>query len=187
MTTQRQSLHQQKLREAEGYLNLLHSAASHGWIPLELRQPLAGRALELLDRVAEFGHLDAAALFLRGQALRALERYEEAVVSFRRASELNPRNRHIPLALAWCYKRCQRVDLAIEALEQALLIAPGAAILYYNLACYWSLSRNVQRAVSYLCRAFELNPNYRGQVAREPDFDPIRHHPYFLSVTSVIV
>lgn len=187
MTKQRHRDKQQALREAEGYLELLHCSLPQTRLSGESRAPLARRVLEILESGAGGEPSSAHAYFLHGQALRALERYTEAVESFRSAARLNSRNRHIWLALAWCYKRCHRVDLAIEALEEALLVAPDAAILYYNLACYWSLARNVHRAVAYLGRAFELNPDYRDRVGREPDFDPIRHHPYFQTATSVIV
>lgn len=187
MTKYRQTEKQQALREVEGYLELLHCPVSTTRLSRELREPLAQRSLDVLDRVADYGPWSAHAYFLRGQALRAMDRYAEAVEALRTASTINGKNRHIWLALAWCCKRCQRIDLAIEALEEALLIAPDTAILHYNLACYWSLARNVPQAVVYLSRAFELNPLYRDQVASEPDFDPIRNHPYFQTITSAIV
>ena len=33
----------------------------------------------------------------------------------------------------------------------------------------------------------DLEPEYRDNVLREADFDPIRNHPHFLALTSVIV
>jgi tetratricopeptide (TPR) repeat protein len=156
-------------------------------LPRELRVPLAQRAIAALDRVGSQADWSAQALFLRGQALRLMERYSEAIEPLKRAVEITPANPHLYLALGWCYKRCQRIDLAIEALEDALEFVPDLAILHYNLACYWSLARNVKLAVSYLARAFELDCVYRDQVATEPDFDPVRSHPHFQSLLSVVV
>jgi hypothetical protein len=45
----------------------------------------------------------------------------------------------------------------------------------------------VKLAVAYLAQAFELEPEYRELVQRERDFDPIRNHPHFQALTSVIV
>ncbi len=49
--------------------------AAEGYLELELPE----RAIQELDRVEEAGVLDPYASFLRGQALRRLERYEEAI------------------------------------------------------------------------------------------------------------
>jgi len=61
------------------------------------------------------------------------------------------------------------------------------AIVHYNLACYWSLARNARLAVQYLEQAFELDPAYRDLVPVEHDFDPIREHPRFQELMTVIV
>ena len=99
----------------------------------------------------------------------------------------NPDNFHTWLALGWCNKRIGRLDLAIQSLEEALLVAPDQAIIHYNLACYWSLVNNSKLALRYLTQAFEIDPGFRDLVAGETDFDPIRDHPGFLELTSVIV
>ena len=100
---------------------------------------------------------------------------------------MEPQNVHIRLSLGWCYKRCRRLDLAIQSLEEALESDASQAIVHYNLACYWSLAGNVKLAVAYLSQAFELDPEYRDLVAREADFDPIRNHPHFQALASVVV
>jgi len=178
---------QQILREAEGYLDLITVFGDRMPCRPDARDMLARRALSTLDRVENPGGLKAHTLFLRGQALRAMEAFTDAVRVFREAAEYEPQNVHIRLALAWCYKRCRRLDLAIETLEEALEAEPEMAIVHYNLACYWSLAGNPKLAVSFLSQAFELQPDYREHVIREHDFDPIRNHPYFQALTTVIV
>lgn len=177
---------QQLLREAEGCLEFL---GLFGDWPLSesARDGLARRAIETLERIDNPGGLKGQILFLQGQALRHMEKYAEAVPSLREAAEYEPQNVHIRLALAWCYKRCRRLDLAIEALEAALEVEPGLAILYYNLACYWSLAGNAKASVAYLAQALEIEPQYRDRVHSESDFDPIRRHPHFQALTEVIV
>lgn len=178
---------QQILREAEGYLDLITVFGSRWPCRPDIRDQVAERVLATLDRVSNPGGLRAHILFLRGQALRTMERYSDAVRPLREAADLEPENFHIRLSLGWCYKRVKRLDLAIQALEEALEINSDHAILHYNLACYWSLAGNVKLACSYLSQAFELQPDYRDLVGSERDFDPIRKHPYFQSLTSVIV
>jgi Flp pilus assembly protein TadD len=178
---------QQLLREAEGYLDLT-TVLSERW-PLRpaVRDRLAQRALDVLARLDSSGRHRTHSRYLVGQALRVMERYAEAIEPLEEAAELDPENIHIWLELGWCHKRCGRLELAIQALEEALLVDSSEAIIHYNLACYWSLANNAKQALAYLARAFELDSNCRDLVADERDFDPIRNHPDFLALTSVIV
>ncbi len=178
---------QQILREAEGYLELISLYQDRWPCSPAIRDSLGNRSLETLKRIENPGGLKAQILFLEGQALRIMERFNEAAIPLHEAAELEPQNIHVRLALAWCYKRSKRLDLAIETLEEALDAEPTLAIVHYNLACYWSLAGNAKLAVSFLAQAFEMQPNYRDHILAEHDFDPIRNHPYFLALTAVIV
>ncbi|MCO6457289.1 MAG: hypothetical protein J5I93_18480 [Pirellulaceae bacterium] len=178
---------QQQLREAEGYLDLV-LALSDRWPPRPaVRDRVAQRALDILEQLEPQRWRRADVAFLKGLALKCLERHSEAAEVLLRAAGLDPENCQILLALAWCQKRCGRLDLAIRALERALEIDASLSILHYNLACYWSLAERPARAVEYLSHALELEPKYRQLIADERDFDPIRNHPDFQALLSVIV
>lgn len=159
------------IQEAEGYL--------------ELQMPQ--HALNLLDGVEDPGTFKGHTLYLRGEALRSMERYGEALEPLRGAAELTPSNLQVWLALGWCYKRQGRLDLAIEALDQACEIDPGMPLIHYNLACYWSLAGNKDRAIKYLARALDMDSQYRDLISSETDFDPIRSDPEFQALTVIIV
>ncbi len=178
---------QQILREAEGYLELLLAFADR-WTPTVCnRNRLAQRVLDVLGRLDSNSSRRAQVLFLRGQALRVMERYLDALYPLEEAAKLDPENIHIWLALGWCHKRGGRLDLAIQSLEEALSVDPDEAIIHYNLACYWSLANNAMLAVTYLSRAFELDTRLRDLVPQESDFDPIRKNSHFQALTSVVV
>lgn len=163
---------QQRMRRAEGYL--------------ELGMPQ--HALDALDDITDAGTSSGRVDLLRGYALRALGRHVEAIYPLINAAETNPSDIHIWLALGWCYKRIQRIDLAIESLEHALEAAPDEALVHYNLSCYWSLAGNKARTLEYLARALELDPDYRDLIPNESDFDPFRNDSDFQSlVTSLEV
>ncbi|MEX2559752.1 MAG: tetratricopeptide repeat protein [Pirellulales bacterium] len=162
---------QRILREAEGYL--------------ELSMPQT--ALDMLARMKEPGTFKGQQLYLTGEALRALTRYQEAIDPLEQAADLLPSNIHVWLALGWCRKRLGRLDLAIQALERAEEVEPKEALIHYNLACYWSLAGKKQRALAYLSRAIAIQPNYRELIGDESDFDPIRSDPEFRALTGIIV
>lgn len=162
---------QRILKEAEGYL--------------ELSMPQA--ALGVLARLGEAGTFRGQQFFLTGEALRALERYDEAVEPLQQAADLLPSNIHVWIALGWCLKRTGRLDLAIEALERAEEVEPEQALIQYNLACYWSLAGKKTRALAYLSRALSLDPGYRDLIRNEADFDSIRSDPEFEALTRIVV
>lgn len=159
------------IQEAEGYLEL----------------DMPQHALDVLAPIEESGTFKGHLLYLRGEALRSLERYAEALEPLQAAAELNPSNIQIWLALGWCYKRSGRLDLAIEALEQAREVQPGLPLIHYNLACYWSLAGNKQRALKFLSRAIHMDPQFRDLIGAETDFDPLRNDPDFQALTAIIV
>ncbi len=175
------------LREAEGYLDLATVFSDRWGLATAHRDQLARRALAMLQSARQIGGDSSEALYLEGEALRTMHCWSDAIKPLEAALDENSESIHIHLALAWCYKRIGKLDLAIEALEAGLIVDPTAGILYYNLACYWSLAGNARLAVNYLTEAFDLDAEYRDMVGREEDFNPIRNHPAFVSLTSVIV
>ena len=158
-------------REAEGYLEL----------------GLGRHALAALERLGDPAGLGPTSLYLMGEALRSLQRYEEAVDPLLRASQVEAENIHIWLALGWCYKRTGRIEQAIKALETALAADPNEALLHYNLACYLSLARRKPGVLEHLSRAMSLEPRYREMVESESDFDPLRNDPDFQALLGAAV
>lgn len=154
-------------REAEGYLEL--GMPQHAMLTLERHNRLV--------------RTDARSSYLLGEALRELRHYRAALAPLHRSLELIPDDIHVWMALAWCYKRVGKVDHAIDALERAIDVEPGNAILHYNLACYWSLARHPRMALHHLANALDIDGNFRDFVHDEPDFDPLRHNPAFKNMT----
>ena len=145
-------------REAEGYL--------------ELGMP--EKALDALARLDDPPGLGPKALFLRGEAFRELNRYGDALVPLEEAAEAMPENVPVWFALAWCYKRTDRLDRAVAAMEKALAASPEEALAHYNLACYLSLAGEKNRALECLARAIKIAPACRRLIDDESDFDPLR-------------
>lgn len=156
-----------QLDEAEGYLMLD--------LPL--------RALEILERRADWATMQFEASYLAGEALRSLERYREALKPLEVAAKLKPGDVGVAIALGWCYKRTHRLAQAIDSLERAVRHDPEDALLHYNLACYWSLASNAGKALDELAVALDLVPGLRSLIPDEADFDQLRGNPDFERLT----
>jgi Flp pilus assembly protein TadD len=161
---------QRTRREAEGYLEL--GMPSH--------------SLRSLQRQGKMVHGDPRGCYLLGESLRELDRYREAIFPLRRSLELIPDDIHVWMALGWCYKRVGELSKAIDALEHAVDIEPGEAVLHYNLACYWSLARDRRHALRSLAKALSIDGNFRDFIDDEPDFDPLRNDPLFINLVGVM-
>lgn len=152
-----------ELGRAEGYLML----------------GLSAKALEILQSRADWSPLRFEAAFLLGEALRVQGRYHEALRLLERAALLRPGDAAVAISLGWCYKRTHRLAQAIDTLDQAGRAHPEEPLLRYNLACYWSLAGNPEKALDELTTALVLDPDLWSLIGGEADFDPIREHPEF--------
>jgi tetratricopeptide (TPR) repeat protein len=127
-----------------------------------------------------------AANFLRGEALRNLERHAEALEAFQRAFDEKPDDVSLLMAMAWCYKRTNQLPRAITSMEQAYRISPKEAVILYNLSCYWSLAGNKTQSLSWLGRALRMDGSFRQLVDDESDFDSLRHDPDFQLIVGAL-
>jgi Flp pilus assembly protein TadD len=154
---------ERQLDEAEGFLML----------------DLPGPALRILDARADWAFLQFEACSLKGEALRSLGKYHEALKSLEKAAHLRPADPRVALALGWCYKRTNRLAQAIDAIDRARQSNPFNPFLRYNLACYWSLAGNIVKAVKELAEAIALKPDLRTLIEEESDFDRLRNLPEY--------
>ena len=177
---------QQWIRQAEGYLDLVMCLEDRWPLSQDLVDSMTSRALAKLQKLGATSGRKSHVYFLQGQAYRVRREYENAISAFWTSLETDSENIHTHLGLAWCYKRLNEIDLAIESLTRAFELDPANPVISYNLACYWSLQGNVSQCCEFLIRAFELEEHFREFVDQERDFDPVRNHPHFQSITSVV-
>lgn len=143
-------------------------------------------ALATLAEIRDAGELTFQVEFMRGDALRHLERHDEALAVFDRAFAVKPDDVDLLMAMAWCYKRTNQLPRAITSMEQAYRVAPKQAIILYNLSCYWSLAGNKAQSLSWLGRALRMDRSLRDLIDEEADFDPLRNDPDFQMMLSVV-
>ncbi len=164
-------LQQRLILEAEGYLEL--------GMPCQAWQALK-RIDAPLKRFA--GHV----AYLRGESLRELDQFDEALPQLLQAAEQAPENIAVWVGIGWCYKRMEQLPRAMDALLSALRQHPEEPILHYNLACYQSLAGMTDRALKSLTHAVKLDSTYRELAHEESDFEPIRHVRQFQELIRLI-
>ena len=69
-------------------------------------------------------------------------------MEFGKALVEKPTDITILMGMAWCYKRTERLPLAIDAMKQAYQNSPEEPVVLYNLACYFALSGDKTQALS---------------------------------------
>ncbi|MEQ1902750.1 MAG: tetratricopeptide repeat protein [Pirellulaceae bacterium] len=187
MVNQDRIKRKQLIREAEGYLDLMSVFEDRWKLEPHLAEVMAERVLVTLSQIENPQGFQPEILFLKGQAHRAIGRFNEAAGLLEQSRRLDPENVSTILALAWCYKRLNRLGMAIEIMREAVLIDTESAIAHYNLACYLALDAHLKDAVHHLAIALEIDPKYRKLVTSETDFDSIRNTKEFQAALSINV
>jgi tetratricopeptide (TPR) repeat protein len=180
---------QATLRRAAGCIELCEPIATgEGQASVSVAR-LLRRALAEIAALPADTQLTPQASLVSGAALRSLGEWQAAIAPLERASLAGPRAARLEawMGLGWCWKRLDRVDLAISALESGLAVFPGLPVLHYNLACYHSLAGNVPAAIDHLQKAIELDDTFRDLTGSERDFDAIRSDPRFVAVVHVAI
>ena len=173
-------------REAEGFLELATLFDDQFELDPSEKLELANRCVATLERIEEPGTRKSRVLYLKGQAFRLAERYDDAIDSLEQAYEMDSSNIHTCLALAWCFKRKDQVGLAIEAMQKALSVDRTSGIAHYNMACYLALLKQTRMAVIHLAKAIAIDTVYRELAQSETDFDLIRDDPEFREKTILV-
>jgi len=187
MTAMSRNRRQAILREAAGYIELGELLVQADVPTPAHAEKLLRRALAALDQLPEPTRSKPDAKLLEGEALRAMGLWQQAIVPLTAVTEAHPERVEAWLGLGWCLKRLGRLHDAIDVLKQGIAGSPRQPILFYNLACYYSLDGNVAAAVEQLTQAIALDDRFRDLTEVEPDFDPIRKDPRFLAVTHIAV
>lgn len=116
----------------------------------------------------EMRELDVKISFLEGLTRRA-PRYVEALQ-----------------ILGDCYTQRGRFAHSLRIDQQLSRLEPANPLVFYNLACSYSLTREIDLAAAALEKALALGYRDFNWLARDPDLRPLRQHPLYRGIRDKI-
>ena len=149
--------------------------AARGYLTLEkpehaLRE-LAGAAGSLRHR------FDVSRL--RGDAMRLLGRYGDAVGLYTRALAERPDALPVLMGLASCYRHLGQLSRATVAVEEANRLHPNEPAVLFAMSRFYALAGETERAFGWLGRAARICPDIAGWADRDADFAAVKAIPHF--------
>lgn len=97
-----------------------------------------------------------------GIILDRLERYEEAILEFQKALELDPGYNDVRNNLAVTFFRMERTEESIKQLEETIKIDPACAEAHSNLGNIYAHSGRWTEALKEMGEAIKLKPGFAG-------------------------
>ena len=84
------------------------------------------------------------------------------------------------------YTRRGRYADGLKVDERLARLEPRNAVVFYNLACSYSLTGQFDRAALALERAFQLGYSDFDWLAKDPDLDKLRQQPQYREIQAKI-
>jgi hypothetical protein len=103
----------------------------------------------------------------------------KAVENYKMALHHDPALSPAYINMSSAYIRGQQYAKARQTLETLKTYAPDHPALYYNLACYFSLTHQEKESLEALEKSFQLGYKNRGDVHIDPDLANLRQTPEF--------
>jgi len=152
-----------------------HLEAARGYLALEMPE----HALREIGQIGGKGREAADCLRLKGDALKALLRFDDSVTAYTRTLVDWPDCLPALLGIATCYRRLGRVGRAIAAVEEANRYHPNEPAVLFALARLYMLTGETSRALGWLGRAVRMCPEVGGWAEADDDFERVRQNPHF--------
>ena len=110
---------------------------------------------------------------------KSLERLDKAEAHCRQSLAYNPGFSPSFILLASLCRLTGRIEDSTDAARMAVMLDPDCAPAYYDLACYYSLADQVDKALAALESALTKGFCDFDWAARDPDLENLRSRPEF--------
>jgi adenylate cyclase len=119
------------------------------------------KALSAAERAVSFNPNSQFSWYVRGMALNNLERYEEAILDFKKSLRLSPVPlSHTLFSLADSYRLMGRYDEAIATYKKLFQVAPDSLMGHVNLAATYVLAGRQEEARAEAAEVMRIDPQF---------------------------
>ncbi|MBI4389377.1 MAG: tetratricopeptide repeat protein [Nitrospinae bacterium] len=105
--------------------------------------------------------------------------WDEAVRNYKMALIHDPEIRQVYVNLSSAYLKMKLYGESLAALRTLESKDPSDPYLFYNYACYFSLTGEEERGLSSLKKAVALGYNNFADMERDPDLENLRNAPEY--------
>jgi adenylate cyclase len=150
------------------------------------------RALKLFDRASRVRPEDYQSVLLQAQLYNSLDQKEKAMEVTRKGLErvravleLKPDDNRALNMGAFALLRLGETEEAKKWMSTSMKNAPMDSIIQYNVACFYSLSGDLERALDCLENCLIKVGNIsREWLEHDSDMDILRNHPRYEKIIS---
>lgn len=142
------------------------------------------RSFELAIRI-DPNYVDA--WIKKGYAHFHLGEYTVSISSYDRALDIDLNNAEAWNLKGLAYYKMKNYDKAIEVCEKAIDINPNDGMSWYNMACYLTLTGDVDGGMEALKRSIEIDISNAKKAVRDRDFENARAEEGFRRIIEVVV
>ncbi len=118
----------------------------------------------------------------QGMTYAKMRDYDNAILEFSKALELNRRYAAAYVNRAVAYMQQRKYNKALDDLKQAERLNPRDKMVFYNYTALYSLQNQLDRALDALDRSLDLGFNNYDALRGDPDLNNVRTHPEFAKV-----
>ena len=126
--------------------------------------------------------LEVGALDAIGDHARADVVAKQALAGLLHQSELEPDNVRLLYMASGLQQRLGNTEAGRALAEKALSLRPNDFSTLYNVACFYSLSGDCERALELLEQAIRLGGGYADWMEHDSDLANVRGHPRFRQI-----
>ncbi len=114
-----------------------------------------------------------------GLGKKAEETYRRGLQVAETHLELNPGDARALYLGAVAHLQLGRPEQGLEWVNRALDMDPEDPAILYNVACFYSNSREIEKAIDCLAKALEFGYAHKDWIEHDSDLDSLRGHPRF--------
>ena len=105
--------------------------------------------------------------------------YKEAITNYKKALHHNKTFKEATINLSTAYMKNSNFEEALKTLEKGIVLDSKNPHIYYNYACYYSLTGQPAASLENLKTAIQFGFNNFKQIEIDPDLEKLRQSPEF--------